>query len=125
MSSEIGMYDVTYIVFRPVTFRVAAPSLAAAAEIAIEKGDSIEVGPVIDYRHVSTKPVERPGESVSTSTSDISETRLKEAAPDLLVALKELVERSRVEAAARGFRDEQMTWLDTARLAIAKATGQG
>ena len=49
--------------------------------------------------------------------------RLVAAAPDLLDALEELVERDRAEAAEAGFTDDEMTWLEDARRAIAKAKG--
>jgi len=45
------------------------------------------------------------------------------AAPDLLDALQDLVERDRSEAAESGFTDDEMTWLEDARRAIAKAKG--
>jgi len=45
------------------------------------------------------------------------------AAPELFDALRELVARDRAEAAASGFEDTEMTWLEDARRAIAKATG--
>ena len=45
------------------------------------------------------------------------------AAPDLLDALKDLVERERTDAAENGFTDDEMTWLEDARRALAKATG--
>jgi hypothetical protein len=51
------------------------------------------------------------------------EARLFCAAPDLLDALVDLVERDRAEAAACGFTDDEMTWLEDARRAIAKANG--
>jgi hypothetical protein len=43
------------------------------------------------------------------------------AAPELLGALQDLVERERAEAAESGFTDDEMTWLEDARRAIAKA----
>jgi hypothetical protein len=45
------------------------------------------------------------------------------AAQDLLDALEELVARDRAEAAESGFTDDEMTWLEDARRAIAKAKG--
>jgi hypothetical protein len=47
--------------------------------------------------------------------------RLMAAAPDLLDALEDLVARDRSEAAESGFTDDEMTWLEDARRAIAKA----
>jgi protein-arginine kinase activator protein McsA len=47
--------------------------------------------------------------------------RLIAAAPQLLDALQELVQRDRAEAAESGFTDDEMTWLEDARRAIAKA----
>lgn len=44
---------------------------------------------------------------------------------DLLDALTDLVERDRTEATECGFSDDEMSWLEDARRAIAKATGQG
>lgn len=44
---------------------------------------------------------------------------------DLLDALTDLVERDRAEAAECGFSDDEMSWLDDARRAIAKATARG
>ncbi len=41
----------------------------------------------------------------------------------LFDALKDLVERERSEAADSGFSDDEMTWLEDARRAIAKAKG--
>jgi hypothetical protein len=38
--------------------------------------------------------------------------------------LKDLVERERAEAADCGFTDDEMTWLEDARRALAKATGE-
>ena len=49
--------------------------------------------------------------------------RLRLAAQDLLDALEELVARDRAEAAESGFTDNEMTWLEDARRAIAKAKG--
>ena len=49
--------------------------------------------------------------------------RLRVAARDLLDALEELVARDRAEAAESGFTDDEMTWLEDARRAIAKAKG--
>jgi hypothetical protein len=51
------------------------------------------------------------------------EDRIRDAAPDLLDALEGLVERDRSEAAESGFTDDEMTWLEDARRAIAKAKG--
>jgi len=48
---------------------------------------------------------------------------LRLAARDLLDALTDLVERDRAEAAACGFIDDEMSWLEDARRAIAKAKG--
>ncbi len=48
---------------------------------------------------------------------------LRLAARDLLDALTELVERDRDEAASCGFTDDEMSWLEDARRAIAKAKG--
>jgi hypothetical protein len=48
---------------------------------------------------------------------------LKEVGPALLAAVVDLVERERAEAAARGFSDDEMTWLEDARRAITKAKG--
>jgi hypothetical protein len=45
------------------------------------------------------------------------------AADDLLTALEELVGRDQSEAAESGFTDDEMTWLEDARRAIAKAKG--
>jgi hypothetical protein len=47
--------------------------------------------------------------------------RLRLAAYDVLEALETLVERDRAEAAASGFTDDEMSWLEDARRAIAKA----
>ena len=49
--------------------------------------------------------------------------RMQLAARDLLDALTDLVERDRAEAASCGFTDDEMSWLDDARRAIAKAKG--
>jgi hypothetical protein len=51
------------------------------------------------------------------------DTRLRLAAQDLLDALEELVARDQAEAAESGFTDDEMTWLEDARRAIAKAKG--
>jgi hypothetical protein len=48
-------------------------------------------------------------------------SRLQEQNGELLEALEELVERDRAEAAESGFTDDEMTWLEDARRAIAKA----
>ena len=48
---------------------------------------------------------------------------LRLAARDLLDALTDLVERDRTEAASCGFTDDEMSWLEDARRAIAKAKG--
>jgi hypothetical protein len=48
---------------------------------------------------------------------------LRLAARDLLDALTDLVERDRAEAASCGFTDDEMSWLEDARRAIAKAKG--
>jgi hypothetical protein len=52
-----------------------------------------------------------------------SHARLMAAAPELLDALEELVERDRSEAAESGFTDDEMTWLEDARRIIARAKG--
>ena len=49
--------------------------------------------------------------------------RMQLAARDLLDALTDLVERDRAEAASCGFADDEMSWLEDARRAIAKAKG--
>ena len=49
--------------------------------------------------------------------------RMQLAAGDLLDALTDLVERDRAEAADSGFTDDEMSWLEDARRAIAKAKG--
>ena len=49
--------------------------------------------------------------------------RMQLAARDLLDALTDLVERDRAEAASCGFTDDEMSWLEDARRAIAKAKG--
>ena len=49
--------------------------------------------------------------------------RVRLAAGDLLDALTDLVERDRAEAASCGFTDDEMSWLEDARRAIAKAKG--
>ena len=49
--------------------------------------------------------------------------RMQLAARDLLDALTDLVERDRAEAAGSGFTDDEMSWLEDARRAIAKAKG--
>jgi len=46
---------------------------------------------------------------------------LRDAVSDLLNVLEDLVERDRSEAAESGFTDDEMTWLEDARRAIAKA----
>ena len=50
-------YDVTLIVTRPVTYRVRAAYPAEAEDIALERGELIDTGGVIDYRHVSTQRI--------------------------------------------------------------------
>jgi hypothetical protein len=47
--------------------------------------------------------------------------RLMTAAPDLLAALEELVERDRSEALSCGFTEDELSWLEEACRAIAKA----
>ena len=49
--------------------------------------------------------------------------RMQLAARDLLDALTDLVERDRAEAASCGFTDDEMSWLEDARRALAKARG--
>ena len=49
--------------------------------------------------------------------------RMQLAAGDLLDALTDLVERDRAEATSCGFSDDEMSWLEDARRAIAKAKG--
>jgi hypothetical protein len=49
--------------------------------------------------------------------------RVRLAASDLLDALEELVKRDQEEARECGFTDDEMTWLEDARRAIAKAKG--
>jgi|GEM_PF-4477535 hypothetical protein len=51
------------------------------------------------------------------------EARVRDAAHDLLDALEELVGRDEAEARESGFTDDEMTWLEDARRAIAKAKG--
>ena len=64
----------------------------------------------------------------TTHTADIKRKRnakanagLRDAVSDLLNVLEDLVERDRSEAAESGFTDDEMTWLEDARRAIAKA----
>jgi hypothetical protein len=45
------------------------------------------------------------------------------AAPDLLAALEELVERDRSEALSCGFTEDELSWLEEAQRAIANAKG--
>jgi hypothetical protein len=59
--------------------------------------------------------------AASFPLGQIVATRLIAAAPELLDALQELVQRDRAEAAESGFTDDEMTWLEDARRAIAKA----
>ena len=47
--------------------------------------------------------------------------QLERAAGELFDALQGLVARNRAEAAASGFTDDEMTWLEEARRALAKA----
>ena len=54
---------------------------------------------------------------------DEDTARLFCAAPDLSDALERLVERDRAEAAACGFTDDEMTWLEDGRRALAKVKG--
>ena len=49
--------------------------------------------------------------------------RMQLAARDVLEALTDLVARDRAEAASSGFSDDEMSWLEDARRAIAKAKG--
>jgi hypothetical protein len=49
--------------------------------------------------------------------------RLRLAAPELLDALETLVARDRAEARECGFDDDEMSWLEDADRAIAKAKG--
>lgn len=53
-------------------------------------------------------------------SNDVS---LRNAASDLRDALQELVERERREAASCGLTDDEMTWLEDARRALARAKG--
>jgi hypothetical protein len=53
-----------------------------------------------------------------------TKANLRAAALDLYEALKDLVERERAEAADCGFTDDEMTWLEDARRALANATGE-
>jgi hypothetical protein len=62
-----------------------------------------------------------PGEEVAVWHDE--DLRLRLAARALLDALEELVARDRAEAADSGFTDDEMTWLEDARRAIAKAKG--
>jgi hypothetical protein len=48
---------------------------------------------------------------------------LRNAAAELRDALEALVERDRAEAAASGFSDDEMTWLEDARRALALVKG--
>ncbi len=50
--------------------------------------------------------------------------RLMAAAPELLDAPRDLLERDRAETADSGFTDDEMTWLEDASRVIRKATGQ-
>lgn len=55
---------------------------------------------------------------------DIANAWLISAAPDLLSALERLVSRDRMEARECVFTHDEMSWLEEAESAIAKANGK-
>lgn len=59
------------------------------------------------------------GDNTMTTTTDTADLQASHAA--LFDALQDLVERDRAEAEACGFTDDEMSWLEEARRAIAKA----
>jgi hypothetical protein len=69
------------------------------------------------------KATARAFEKAERGEQQEQEARIRDAAPDLLDALETLVERDEVEARESGFTDDEMTWLEDARRAIAKAKG--
>ena len=89
------------------------------------------------YHEVIFQPYDSPGyineievwdnehggceDALATWQSD--DLALANAAPALRDALQALVERERVDAAQSGLSDDEMTWLDDARRALARAKG--
>jgi hypothetical protein len=71
----------------------------------------------------SDKATARAFERAEREEQQEQEARIRDAAPDLLDALEELVWRDEAEARESGFTDDEMTWLEDARRAIAKAKG--
>jgi hypothetical protein len=69
------------------------------------------------------KGTSRAFERAERAEQKENETRIRDAAHDLLDALEELVGRDEAETREAGFTDDEMTWLEDARRAIAKAKG--
>jgi hypothetical protein len=65
--------------------------------------------------------IDEHGDDLASWADDHLSVQL--AAHDLLDALTDLVERDRAAAAESGFTDDEMSWLEDARRAIAKAKG--
>jgi len=57
------------------------------------------------------KATARAFERAEREEQQEQEVRIRDAAPDLLDALEDLVERDEVEARESGFTDDEMTWL--------------
>ncbi len=69
------------------------------------------------------KATARAFERAEKAEQKEKESRIRDAAHDLLDALEDLVGRDETEARESGFTDDEMSWLEDARRAIAKAKG--
>ena len=101
--------------------RTPEKALALARKLSTTTASTSGSSPTI-LRRTST----RSWSATTTATNWLwrdEELWLRLAAQDLLDALEELVARDRAEAAESGFTDDEMTWLEDARRAIAKAKG--
>jgi len=83
------------------------------SELWFEPYDGMDVNEILVY--------DADGNELAVWYDD--DMRLRHAAQDLLDALTDLVERDRAEAASCGFTDDEMSWLEDAQRAIAKAKG--
>ena len=82
-----------------------------------------------DGREIPAFEIHGEGEKVCNTVEDQpieaqeANARLIAAAPNWLDALEDLVGRDETEARESGFTDDEMSWLEDARRAIAKAKG--
>jgi hypothetical protein len=98
-------------------------ALAKAQELLAKVPSDLWIEAFDDLGQVNEIEIESPRQDEQPVWWHDADMHLRLAAQDLLDALTDLVERDRAEAADSGFTDDEMTWLEDARRAIAKAKG--